>query len=406
MIQNIDLNGASVTAELHGYMYASLYGYNGVLNIGNKLAHTIVTNSEIKLSDGLVINQGRFMRIVGSESVAIENGTSGVNRTDLIVAHFETDGITETHSIKVIKGSAGGAVPTHQTSDIYNGGEVNDLVLYKVSLEGLNVASVEQMFEVIESFDKSQEKISNIEKNIKTPATVVSDLNEARTTGLFIFGKGATNAPYSDFGGTLLCINYSTTSCTQMVFPVGNHPVKYRKYLSGTWHEWENVDSMVNKLVRGDETKDTYIHFARLVIQSSYLDDPFSITLSQRNCSAGELAFAFQNVDNTDPDMRVISIRALTGCNAPRVYAYKSATSTWDFYVKKQFAYDYTTIHKLITSPRIKNSYSITWLDEEIETLPSGCKSATIEPAIKVLTQAEYDALSAKNANVLYFITE
>ena len=292
MIENINLNEATVTGELHGYMYDALFNAHGVLKKGNQIGYEVVSNNEIKLKDGLICNRGRFIRIVGTESVTIENGTSGVARTDLIVARFTTDGINETHTLKVIKGSAGGSVPSTRSDDIYNGGTVSDLVLYKVNLEGLNIASVEPKFEVI--------------------------------------------APLKN-------------------------------------------ETIVNKLVRGDVTKNTYIRFARFVIKSGYMDDPFSIKLLQRNCCAGELAFSFMNVDGTDPDIRTLSVRALTGCNAPMVYAYKSSTGTWDFYIKKQFAYDYTTIHSFIASPRVKNLFAITWLDEEVEELPSGYIAAKLE---------------------------
>lgn len=144
MIKNININGAEVTAELHGYMYLALYDYDGILHAGSRMAAEIVSNNEIKIKDGILCNYGRFMRIVGSESVKIENGTSGVKRTDLIVARFNTNGTKETHTLEVIKGSAGGAEPSCNQTDIYSGTGMRDLVLYAVHLDGLNVTSVER----------------------------------------------------------------------------------------------------------------------------------------------------------------------------------------------------------------------------------------------------------------------
>ena len=159
MIENINLNGATVSAELHGYMYNGVYGYNGVLDSGSKLSAEIISNNEIKIKDGLLCNAGRFMRIVGSESVAIANGTSGVSRTDLIVAHFETNGITEMHDIRVIQGTAGGAVPTYANDDIYNGGTVHELPLYEVHLNGLTVESLVQKFSIISTTEEIEKKL-------------------------------------------------------------------------------------------------------------------------------------------------------------------------------------------------------------------------------------------------------
>lgn len=161
MIKNININDAEVSAELHGYMYLALYDYQGVLHAGSRMTAEIVSNNEIKINDGILCNYGRFMRIVGSETVRIENGTSGVKRTDLIVARFTTTGTKETHTLAVIKGPAGGAEPYYSKTDIYSGTGTRDLVLYAVHLNGLNIESVERkcqeymsMRELIETVSK------------------------------------------------------------------------------------------------------------------------------------------------------------------------------------------------------------------------------------------------------------
>ena len=159
MIENINLTGETVSAGLHAFLYDGVLGYDGVFNCGNQMAYEIVSSNEIRIKDGLLLNQGRFMRITTGtyESLAIENGTSGVNRVDLIVAHFETDGINETHDIRVIKGGADGKEPAYTKGDIFNGAKVNELPLYAVKLTGLSITSVTQKFELINSLkDKGQ----------------------------------------------------------------------------------------------------------------------------------------------------------------------------------------------------------------------------------------------------------
>ena len=113
MIKNINITDAEVSAELHGYMYLALYDYQGILHAGSRMTAEIISNNEIKINDGILCNYGRFMRIVGSETVRIENGSSGVKRTDLIVVRFTTTGTKETHTLTVIKGPAGGAEPSY-----------------------------------------------------------------------------------------------------------------------------------------------------------------------------------------------------------------------------------------------------------------------------------------------------
>lgn len=162
MIENINIDGSNVTAELHALMYDYVYGYSGVFNYGQKLAYEIVSNNEIRIKDGLLINQGRFMRVVtGSyEAISIENGTSGVNRIDLIVARFETDGIIERHSIRVIKGT-GTAEPTPTKGNTFAGATVNEMPLYAVHLTGLTVTSVVPKFTLIESVHDHRSQLSN-----------------------------------------------------------------------------------------------------------------------------------------------------------------------------------------------------------------------------------------------------
>lgn len=173
MIQNINKNGSTVSADLHGFMYSAVYGYSGVLDIGSKMEASVVSNNEIKITDGLLCNHGRFMRIVGSESVAIKNGTSGIKRTDLIVAHFETDGMNETHDIRVITGESGGATPSYAADNIYDAGTACDLPLYAVKLNGLNIESVDKMFGIICSIDTLRSNISDSLNELDTRIRVV-----------------------------------------------------------------------------------------------------------------------------------------------------------------------------------------------------------------------------------------
>lgn len=160
MIKNININDAEVSAELHGYMYLALYDYQGILHVGSRMTADIVSNNEIKINDGILCNYGRFMRIVGSETVRIENGTSGMKRTDLIVARFSTNGTKETHGLAVIKGPAGGAEPSYNQTDIYSGTGTRDLVLYAVHLNGLNIESVERKCQEYMSIRELTETVS------------------------------------------------------------------------------------------------------------------------------------------------------------------------------------------------------------------------------------------------------
>ena len=150
MLENINLNGAQVSAELHGFMYQGVYGYSGIYNFDNNCEAVIQSNNEIQLKSGLIVNKGRFLRIKGTESVMIQNGSSGVNRTDLIVARFTTDGINEKHTLAVIKGTSE-SVPSYTNGDIYNGATTCELPLYAVHLTGTKVDTVTQVCDTVYS---------------------------------------------------------------------------------------------------------------------------------------------------------------------------------------------------------------------------------------------------------------
>lgn len=174
MIKNINITDAEVSAELHGYMYLALYDFNGILHAGSRMTADIISNNEIRINDGIMCNYGRFLRIVGSETVRIENGASGIKRTDLIVARFNTNGTKETHELAVIKGAAGGVEPSYSKTDIYSGTGTRDLVLYAVHLNGLNIESVERkcqeymsMREMIEAVSNQQTAITSIQNKLK-----------------------------------------------------------------------------------------------------------------------------------------------------------------------------------------------------------------------------------------------
>lgn len=181
MIKNINITDAEVSAELHGYMYLALYDYQGVLHAGSRMTAEIVSNNEIKIKDGILCNYGRFMQIVGSETVRIENGSSGVKRTDLIVARFTTTGTKETHTLTVIKGPAGGVEPSYNQTDIYSGTGTRDLVLYAVHLDGLNITSVERKCQEYMSMRELINKVNTQESGTKFYGHDVLDVKNGIT---------------------------------------------------------------------------------------------------------------------------------------------------------------------------------------------------------------------------------
>ena len=127
-----------------------------VLPTGNKLSCQKISNSIVRINDGIGINQGRFFCIPYGdyEDITIDNGVAGVKRCDLVVARYSLDADTaiETCEIVLIKGNSGAAyvVPSYIKSNIYEGGKTSDMPLYKIMINGTSIDSIECLFQTID----------------------------------------------------------------------------------------------------------------------------------------------------------------------------------------------------------------------------------------------------------------
>ena len=146
-----------------------------VLKTGSQLATELVSNNEIKVRDGVLVIQGCTAVIKKNtyDPVTIANGSQGMKRIDLIVARYNKNEETKIEEVmlKVIQGTPNAstaAVPTYKTGDIQSGDLVADMPLYKVTLDGLNVTSVDKMFTVIPTLPELSSNLVNINSKITT----------------------------------------------------------------------------------------------------------------------------------------------------------------------------------------------------------------------------------------------
>lgn len=137
-----------ITAAQDGAINIGLVGGNAILKVGNRLAATIQSNNEVRISDGVLIMQGRAAIIEpGSyDALTITSGTQNKYRKDLVVARYEVAGSgAESIMLKVITGtpvSGTPAAPSYTSGDIYNGATVAELPLWYVNLSGTTISSV------------------------------------------------------------------------------------------------------------------------------------------------------------------------------------------------------------------------------------------------------------------------
>lgn len=144
-----------VTAEDDRALHAGTFGCGVyILNVGSMLAPTVKTANEIELADGDLVMQGTHARIRygDKETVLFDNGTTGYNRIDLVVARYKKTADVETVEIAVIKGdSTPGtpAVPNYTGGRILEGAELAEEPLYTVRFTGVNIESVTRVVPVL-----------------------------------------------------------------------------------------------------------------------------------------------------------------------------------------------------------------------------------------------------------------
>lgn len=147
-------------------------GFSGadsyVMGTGRKFEAELISNNLLKIHDGCGIMQGRQVVIPKgrSDEVAIENGTQGMKRIDLIVERYTKNPDTkiETTETVIIKGtpSVNPAVPLHTEGDIRSGDMKADWPLYEVELSGLNIVAVKPLFKVLLDMSTINEDLSEL----------------------------------------------------------------------------------------------------------------------------------------------------------------------------------------------------------------------------------------------------
>lgn len=189
---------------------------NYVLNIGRKMEAELLSNNVVRVHDGSLIHQGRHVIIPEGESeeVTIEYGTQGEKRIDLIVSVYskETTSGIETEFLKAIKGTPSvdsPAIPSHIDGNIRAGDIYSEFPLYKVTLDGINIVSIDPLYEVLTSM--AELKTMTDELNRKLPfcgrgkGTVTS--NEANSLNIPVtFPTAMNNTDY------VVCANLVTGS--------------------------------------------------------------------------------------------------------------------------------------------------------------------------------------------------
>lgn len=154
---------------------AAFGGGQYVLDHGNKFAATLLAGNTVQIKDGDMLMQGRHIRLAAGtvEELAIDNGTVGMKRNDLIVARYTKNSGTgvEAAQFVVIKGTESASTPSdpeYNTGTITDGNAlINDFPIYRVSLDGTDITVSEPLFEVHKKVEDALDALDDIE-DVKT----------------------------------------------------------------------------------------------------------------------------------------------------------------------------------------------------------------------------------------------
>lgn len=277
---------------------AGIFGTdNYVLNVGSKFAATIETSNNIIIADGELLINGTHARIPHGEpeTVIIENGTTGYNRIDLIVARYTlASGIEKVETV-VIKGATTSGTPTRPSytkGNVLEGVEVAEMPLYAVQLSGVNVASITPLFTIATGLDDvyrkdetyTQAEVNAIKTALQTSInTAQNAANTAQSTANTAVSNAATAQSTANTANNKH--NYSTSETVCGTF---NGKTLYRKYI--------NVASYTYGSYSGKEV--ATLSFGTLVSVSGIVTDTSSGTIQPLPAVYDEgVVYFYANID-------------------------------------------------------------------------------------------------------------
>lgn len=222
-------NAAAINAAKYGDgQYVFAYGSN--------LAATMIDSNTMRILPGAACANGYDWAIdTAYEEVTIENGTPGMTRVDLVVAHVETAPV-EKIELRVLRGaevasSGTPVVPTWVEGNLAKGDTVTEQPLWKVTLNGVSVGTPEAMFEVAQSMQAAWDSIYHAYQTTVVNGTATNAVTFSSVAGYscvsawleVISGSGSPQLepPIQLTNGNVSVRVRSTTSAVSMNLKVG-----------------------------------------------------------------------------------------------------------------------------------------------------------------------------------------
>ena len=226
-----------VTADDVGGFKAGIVGEEDyMLPAGEQMKATVISNNKIRIAEGEAVMQGRHWRIKPNtyEDVMIENGAQNMNRKDAIIARYTKNADTgiEKVELAVLKGTptSGTAIaPAQEKGNILEGTMKHEMLLYIVSLKGLNIESVTAEFNVLMNMSMINKRLSELKDYVIESGKVqIASTSRYNYYEKYASGKlvqwGIANYSYTGgFGKITYPIPFSGSTEDYMLFAQGRY---------------------------------------------------------------------------------------------------------------------------------------------------------------------------------------
>ena len=108
-----------VDASDHAILFQAIFGMNGILSIGSKMAISKQSNNKVRIMDGVyLMSNGVPIRIENYEDLTVSSGTLGQKRRDLVIAEYVKNGNgtgDDIARIRVVTGTYSASSPVEPT---------------------------------------------------------------------------------------------------------------------------------------------------------------------------------------------------------------------------------------------------------------------------------------------------
>ena len=148
---------ADISAENLAAAFHAIVGMSGIVNAFNNLTCTKVSDNSVQVDSGVYSLKGFLLHVEAGTvaTLAIDSGTTGQKRNDLIVAELVKNGGgggIDTLQFKVVKGTSTTGIPVDPTltqQDVNAEGITRQEALCRVVLDGITITAVEMVADYI-----------------------------------------------------------------------------------------------------------------------------------------------------------------------------------------------------------------------------------------------------------------